>query len=87
LESCISSTSENESLSDIKLFPNPVTDILHIQSEFNIEMVTIRDIVGKEVYTTYDVNFIDLSELHFGIYVSKIKLKNGAEVVRKIIKQ
>lgn len=86
LESCISSITEKESFLDIKLYPNPVTNILHIQSDFNIVSVTIRDIVGKEVNNAYDVNFIDLSEVHSGIYIVTIKLKNEAEVVRKICK-
>ena len=65
----------------ISLFPNPVSAQLNINAfESNIKHVVMYDIMGKEI-RRYFVNdnktTLDVSALHSGLYVLKIKTKEG----------
>ena len=69
----------DETLSkSITLFPNPVSDILTLESEIRLTKVEIYSIVGikvKEVYT--DFSTIQTGHLARGIYILKIFSENG----------
>jgi hypothetical protein len=73
----------------VKIYPNPIKDVFHIQSCSTIEQISIYDISGR-MLQTFEVSktskVLDISHLANGIYLVKIKTENG-EVVRKIIKQ
>ena len=76
---------------DIKLWPNPVTNIIHIQSNFN-ETTEIRifDITGSvliiEKMEANNKDFeLDLSRLNKGIYFFQLKLNNET-VSKRIVK-
>jgi hypothetical protein len=74
----------------INVFPNPVQNTLHFQSSSPIEQVIIYDISGRILFQTSKVcetfEVLDISLLANGIYLVKVKTKEG-EVIRKIIKQ
>ncbi len=68
--------SENEI--QLKLFPNPVAEILFIQSEVNLEntKITIISLEGKIVTSmSYSKNGIDVSTISNGNYLLKIELE------------
>jgi hypothetical protein len=70
----------------IKVFPNPSSDFVKITSNFNIESVSITNLVGKNyLYSTYNNNEIeiDISKYSNGVYFIKI---NNEQVFR-IVKQ
>ena len=63
---------EETALENILIYPNPVRDHLFIETEQNINSVTIRDIAGRIVFTKKNenksINEIDLSSISNGIY-------------------
>lgn len=77
------------SLNNITLFPNPVLDVLSIQSydQLNIKNITVYDILGK-VLLIEENNFkqIDLSMINSGILLVMIETDNRY-VIKKIIKK
>jgi hypothetical protein len=52
----------------VVLYPNPVTDMLHIKSEERFTETRICDISGREVYRAAFKSVIDISRLNSGIY-------------------
>jgi len=82
------SLSENNSISNIKLYPNPVNNILNINNCKNAS-IKIMDINGKQIYSNANCNQteqIDLSNYSSGIYFAKIVLDNKV-ITKKIIKK
>lgn len=69
----------DEALSEsITLYPNPVSDILNIESDFRLTKVEIYTIVGgkvKEIIT--DFSTIQTGHLSKGIYILKIHTEKG----------
>lgn len=81
------SASDNEK-SNIKIYPNPVKNILNIKNSGLISEFEIYSMEGKKVMTGNDVNNskIDVSTLQKGNYVIKLKSK-GKEQTTKFIKE
>jgi hypothetical protein len=78
---------DNQTLNKIKIYPNPVKDVLAIKSSFNFDNVKIYSIDGRLVKKiNRPENLIDLSILNSGIYFLKLKA-NGVTENIKIIKQ
>ncbi|HBF20846.1 MAG TPA: hypothetical protein DDW81_12165 [Cryomorphaceae bacterium] len=64
------------------LFPNPVSDRLHISSQENIDQVTIVDISGCVVLKTgLNENYVDVSLLRPGVYI--LLAQEGDQVIAK----
>jgi hypothetical protein len=57
------------------IFPNPVTDILHISGDYSGEQVSIYSPEGFKVYEAEFMNEIDLSKLPVGIYFMRVRDK------------
>ena len=69
----------------VKLYPNPVNDILHIsgQSEkYNIEIYTLT---GQKLYQYLNVSKIDMSLYANGVYLIKISDQNSI-ITKRVIK-
>lgn len=80
--------SENVSL-DFKLYPNPVKDILNIETNnMTIDVVEIYDVLGKNVISQggLENSSINISKLNKGMYFIKI-FAEGQSITRKIIKK
>lgn len=82
---------ENEyNPSGVKLFPNPVEDMLTLQLSEDIacEEVDIYSIGGRLLKSqNSDLNKIDLSSLSQGVYIVKIKLSNGYIYTEKVVRK
>lgn len=69
-----------------KLYPNPVKDILHIDIKSDIKELTIFDINGRKVNTTYSFSgntiHINTAELPPGVY--SIILNNDNNIKRQL---
>ena len=77
---------ENFELSTIKIYPNPTTGQLIIDSEkMRIENVEILDVFGKNVQMSPET-VINISHLPAGVYFVKIQTEAG-EVVKKVVKE
>ena len=72
----------------IKLYPNPVKDIVEIKSgDIQINSISFFNLLGKEILKkTTDGSGIDVSGLNSGIYICKITTEKGT-VSKKILKE
>ena len=77
---------ENEATFNI--YPNPVSDNLVIETEANIEAVTIYTVTGVVVYNEVEFsnNTINVSDFANGVYIMKVRTENG-EAVQRFIKK
>ncbi|MDR6967163.1 N-acetylneuraminic acid mutarotase [Flavobacterium arsenatis] len=69
----------------IKIYPNPVSDMLFIKME-NFESLTLLDLSGKQLLKQNE-KAVDLSGLSSGIYVINLVDTNGNKYIEKVIKQ
>ena len=66
------------------IYPNPVTDILTIDTEEQLNNIVILNQSGQCVLQTCNTS-INVSHLHTGIYIVRAMTKNGAVFQSKII--
>ena len=73
-------------VSGVRIFPNPVSDILTIETGITT-IVTIYDVAGVKVMeqTSDGIQQINMADLKSGLYIVKIASDNQ-ELMRKIIK-
>ncbi len=87
----ITSSSNNQWLSDLLIHPNPVNDLLYIRNgayTFEVSIYDINSRVQKSLKNIVGSTSIDLSDLPTGVYFIKIKnLINGAFHFEKIIRK
>lgn len=87
-----STLSLNENIiasNNIKLFPNPTSDILNVKlSHLNtIKSIKVVDLNGRTVLNIKDnFNTIDVSELQSGLYILNIETSNGY-ITKRFIKK
>lgn len=80
---------ENESITDIVIYPNPVHDKISIVSQEPISSVAVRNILGQLLYNVKvdEMNTtIDISGYSRGTYFVQIKIGSNT-FTKKIIKQ
>ncbi len=71
----------------LNMYPNPVTNILTIDSKLSLEKVEIFNILGqKEIEIKSGFKSIQLNDLTRGFYIIKIYSEKGT-TIRKLIKQ
>lgn len=87
--STLSTTESSLKGDDIQIYPNPVSNILNIKGNNNIEAtVVILDASGRIVLKqTMRDGKIDVQALESGIYMMIYKDKNGKEISEKFIKK
>lgn len=73
------------SKSKVNVYPNPVKNILHIETDEMIRSVEIFDLLGKQIMTS-TAKTINVEALQKGVYVLKINTIKGSSI-EKIIKQ
>ena len=71
----------------IKVYPNPVKDVLTIEANTALKRIMVNSIDGSKVLTVKNIknNSIDLSTLTSGMYLLKIETNKGSEF-KKLIK-
>lgn len=85
--------SQNSLLSNVHVYPNPVTDFLTIEFESGGEFKKLHlyNIIGEDVYrrspNPQSKVVIDLSTLNEGLYFLEIENKKGLKQVFRVIKQ
>ncbi|MFL1013445.1 pectate lyase family protein [Flavisericum labens] len=68
----------------LRLYPNPISDILHISSEAKVEEVRIYSLLGVLVKAAEEhVNRVDMTNLNTGSYL--VKIKTAQDVIDKIV--
>lgn len=86
LSNCSLLNTENFQLADLKIYPNPTSDILTVKTLKKIDLIEVYNTLGKLLLQESTSNRVDLSNLSKGLYIIKIKI-NGAVFSKKIIKQ
>lgn len=80
-----SDVNEIKENSSIRIFPNPTSNFISIQTENNIKFKSaeIKDILGKTILTSTNTT-IDLSKFEAGIYFVEVTTDEGKYVKRII---
>lgn len=79
---------DNPDFQNLRLFPNPVKDIINITSNKIIKEVQISNLLGLKIYTSINNSeelSLNLSQFRQGMYFCKIIFGKGDSVTRKII--
>jgi hypothetical protein len=74
------------------LYPNPVSEILHVDSELDAERIEVYDVTGtlmqsKNLTGTGRNHQMKLGSLPTGVYMIRVRLKNQEFITQKIIKK
>ncbi len=88
LGACLGLT-ENQ-IDALKLYPNPITDVLNIKHSSDIERVEMFTMTGQRLSTNAQKTNhykLDLRNLSSGMYIVKVYLKNGESKAYKVIKK
>jgi len=76
----------DSNIPEITIYPNPVNNQLHINTENKITSVSIWNLDGKEVYSQENPsNTVNISFIPAGVYFVKVKMADKISV-KKIIK-
>ena len=76
---------DDQKLTNISIYPNPVDDKLFIQGLSGVSDISIYDVLGKLVLSKTNTSEIDLTNLKKGIYLIKIK-DQQKEIIKKLVK-
>lgn len=71
----------------VRVYPNPVTDVLKIESENEIKEVKLYNYTGQEINIQFFNNSVNVSSLSQGIYILKIIAANGEYLNHQFIKK
>lgn len=80
----LSSQSFNQNNLEVKLYPNPVCDILNIEIESDIQSIEIYNIQGQKVLSSNQKQ-INVSDLTAGMYMVRIQDVDNNIATKKII--
>ena len=71
------------------IYPNPVNDVLFVESGANVEQVTVYNVTGVMVYSQECAGNnvqINVSDLEGGVYIVKVRTENN-EVISRFVKK
>ena len=68
-------TDDNE-IDRIRLFPNPVSEILNINTKYQNFKIEIYDMIGKKIFNAENLNSINVRDFDDGIYLLKLSIGN-----------
>lgn len=85
--SILSNNSVQTTINTINIYPNPITDVLFIDSKENINKIEIFDIFGRQIQNYKVVNSsINFNDKNAGLYFLKIYSDSGL-IIKKVIKK
>lgn len=80
---------DNFDSNKISVYPNPVTNNMNINSEYIIKEISINNILGQRVISTFPDSFnysADMSHLNSGVYFVTINTMDGNKTIKLIKK-
>lgn len=79
---------DNFSVSDLRVYPNPTSDLLNIDTVEKINAVKVFNLLGQEIKVeAINLNQIDMSNLSAGTYLVQIHFEKFGVKTSKIIKK
>ena len=75
-----------ELISAFNIYPNPVNDKLYIETEVEIEEVSIFDVYGRQQVNMTTGQQVDVANLNSGVYFVMIKTNEGV-VTKRFVKK
>jgi hypothetical protein len=79
--------SDDFQFTNVLLYPNPFKDSISIQSNETIESVELYNFSGQKLQINLFNKSIDMSNLTSGVYMIKVKISSGEEIIKTIIKE
>ncbi len=88
-DGCFATSIFEENIDQFNIYPNPVSDVLNMESSHLVESIEIIDLTGRTHFQKAfpDLYRIDVSSLQSGLYYCKIKGHSGKLWIEKIIKE
>ena len=81
-------TSETAAKKDVKVYPNPFSDIINISELKDIKSIKVTDVAGRTLKTIENpTKEINLSSLNSGMYLITMYFKDGSQNTVKAIKK
>ena len=80
-EACIFLDTKNKEFANFKLYPNPVSNILNVNSDVFIDKITVTNLMGDTVLTTKKTE-LNLNFLPSGMYFLKIQSGSNTSIER-----
>jgi CO dehydrogenase/acetyl-CoA synthase epsilon subunit len=71
----------------IRIYPNPTSDFIRLESSEQIQQVEVLDMHGSQLMMHQFVDELNLSDLYPGVYILKIVLPDGSQILRKVIRK
>ena len=71
---------------ELKIYPNPAKDRIHIEGEA-VEKVEVIDHIGRITMVEYGKNDINVAKLPAGNYILRMQTSDGQMVLRNFVKQ
>jgi 1,4-alpha-glucan branching enzyme len=68
---------------NIKVFPNPVKDVLYVDEEVEVSTLKIMNLNGMVVYETAGTNSVDVTSLKGGIYILQVNNDRFAKFIKQ----
>ncbi|WP_426279230.1 T9SS type A sorting domain-containing protein [Chryseobacterium sp. S-02] len=68
---------DEKKIIDIKIFPNPTSDILNIKTNFKINNVSVVDMAGRKINVKLEDSKLDVKSLAAGTYLISIETEGG----------
>jgi len=74
------------SQSNIKIYPNPVSDILYFDTDQEINKVLLFDMLGRKIIKQNNVRNISVSDLQKGSYILKLFSDKGVQTEKIVVR-
>ncbi|MFY7670833.1 T9SS type A sorting domain-containing protein [Tenacibaculum sp. MEBiC06402] len=74
------------SSNEFKIYPNPTSSVLNINSNYTINKIEVYSVLGKQLLTQNNKNHIDVSTLSKGVYFMHVFIENKNTIKYKFVK-
>ena len=71
---------------DLKVYPNPADNLVNVKTNLAIHSIALFDLNGKELRSNRNKKNLDLEKLENGIFLLKVRLEEGKEIQKLIVK-
>ncbi|XMO85930.1 T9SS type A sorting domain-containing protein [Algibacter sp. AS12] len=86
MEQITLSSNNLEFESGFKIYPNPTSDVINIESSHPIDKINMYNLLGKKVLSVNNTNRVALDGLPVGIYLINVQYNNAMITEKVIIK-